>query len=309
MGRIRKYKWLLIVLTLSVAFGGVAYAGYNVAVIASSPSDQWHACVSNTGLVRAPTIRLNSYPASCPRSTDTVRSWNASGPSGVNGIDGTDGQDGATGPSGVNGSDGPQGATGVTGATGVSLSGESTGYSTFVGVYSVTFSNAGCDISSVRLRLITHSGPTPAQELGPCTSMAGLGGSPPQLSGSQTTGFVTVTPAFSWRTMFGFDGYTTPIRIATPYWGTSFAVTAQPAQIVGEFPDGTAPISSCQNGSWCMQPGWGLRLNDALKDFPAGFFYPFLLMNAAASTTLPDMSTLQPPPQDLLPRFAAYSVP
>ncbi|MSW27950.1 MAG: hypothetical protein F2849_04465, partial [Actinobacteria bacterium] len=103
MGRLKRYKWLLIVLTLSVAFGGVAYAGYNVAIIASSPSDQWHACVSNTGVVRAGTLRLNSYPASCPRPTDTVRSWNASGPSGVNGLDGTDGQDGATGATGPTG--------------------------------------------------------------------------------------------------------------------------------------------------------------------------------------------------------------
>ena len=103
MGRIKRYKWLLIVLTLCVAFGGVAYAGYNVAVIASSPSDQWHACVSNTGVVRVSTMRLNSYPATCPRSTDTVRSWNSSGPSGANGLDGTNGQDGATGPTGPTG--------------------------------------------------------------------------------------------------------------------------------------------------------------------------------------------------------------
>ena len=103
MGRIKRYKWLLIVLTLCVAFGGVAYAGYNVAVVASSPSDQWHACVSNTGVVRVSTIRLNSYPATCPRSTDTVRTWNSSGPSGANGLDGTNGQDGATGPTGPTG--------------------------------------------------------------------------------------------------------------------------------------------------------------------------------------------------------------
>ena len=304
MGRLKRYKWLLIVLTLSVAFGGVAYAGYNVAIIASSPSDQWHACVSNTGVVRAGTIRLNSFPASCPRSTDTVRSWNASGPSGVNGLNGTNGQDGATGPSGVNGSDGPQGATGVTGATGVSLSGGSTGYSTFVGVYSVTFSNAGCDISSLRLRLITHSGPTPAQELGPCTSM--------QEENLGAAGLhVVVRPEYPWRTMFGFDGYTTPIRTATPDWGTAFAITTQTAEIVGDFPDSSMPVidTTCTNGRWCMQPGWALQLNDALKDFPASFWKFFLIGKAIGSIPLPDMSTLQPPPQNLLPRFAVYSVP
>ena len=110
MGRIKRYKWLLIVLTLCVAFGGVAYAGYNVAVVASSPSDQWHACVSNTGVVRAPTMRLNSYPTSCPRSTDTIRSWNASGPSGANGATGPSGLTQITGATGVSGSTGPSAA-------------------------------------------------------------------------------------------------------------------------------------------------------------------------------------------------------
>ena len=91
---------------MTLAFGGVAYAGYNVAVIASSPSDQWHACVSNTGVVRASTMRLNSYPASCPRPTDTVRSWNASGPTGASGLNGATG---ATGLSGATGATGPSG--------------------------------------------------------------------------------------------------------------------------------------------------------------------------------------------------------
>ena len=109
MGRIKKYKWLLIVSTLSIVFGGVAYAGYNVAVIASSPSDQWHACVSNTGVVRASTLRLNSYPPSCPVASDTVHSWNAVGPTGVDGVTGNEG------PSGPTGASGPSGATGERG--------------------------------------------------------------------------------------------------------------------------------------------------------------------------------------------------
>lgn len=109
MGGIKRYKWLLIVLTLCVAFGGVAYAGYNVAVIASSPSDQWHACVSNTGVVRASTLRLNSYPPSCPVASDTVHTWNAVGPTGVEGVTGNDG------PSGPTGASGPSGATGERG--------------------------------------------------------------------------------------------------------------------------------------------------------------------------------------------------
>lgn len=109
MGIIKRYRWLLIVLTMSVALGGVAYAGYNVAIVASSPTDQWRACVSNTGIVRASTLRLNNYPPSCPVASDTVHSWNAVGPTGIAGVTGNDG------PNGPTGSSGPSGATGERG--------------------------------------------------------------------------------------------------------------------------------------------------------------------------------------------------
>ena len=225
MGRIKKYKWLLIFLTLSVAFGGVAYAGYNVAVIASSPSDQWHACVSNTGVVRVPTMRLNSYPASCPRSTDTVRSWNASGPSGVNGIDGftgpsgmngtdgIDGQGGATGPLGPTGGSGPTGSTGPSGAPG---SGGPT-YSTYVGLYSLIPTNSGCSQMQLRLKVIPRLGaPSPASPLGPCKSMAKVVGPSGQLGVDSVTADLNAEASFvqfrillpaGLQDRFGFSGY------------------------------------------------------------------------------------------------------
>ena len=47
--------------------------------------------MSTTGVVRYATMRLNVTPASCPKATDTVRSWNAEGPQGVPGLEGVPG--------------------------------------------------------------------------------------------------------------------------------------------------------------------------------------------------------------------------
>lgn len=112
-----RYGWMLVGLVIGLLVGGAAFAGYNVGITDANAGDRWYACVTNAGVVRAGTIRLNNYPATCPRSTDTIRTWNAAGATGPTG---TAGMTGVTGPQGSQGAQGEPGTVGgyMIGATG-----------------------------------------------------------------------------------------------------------------------------------------------------------------------------------------------
>ena len=70
--------------------GGAAFA-YVVPKLDPDPADRYYACVSSAGKVKAGTMNLNVEPTGCPKATDTIRSWNAQGPSGAQGLVGPQG--------------------------------------------------------------------------------------------------------------------------------------------------------------------------------------------------------------------------
>ena len=142
----KRFRWILVGLVVGLAVGGVAYA---VVVTPPAPSDRYYACVSTLGVVRSGTIRLNAAPTTCPKSTDTVRSWSAQGPTGPTGVTGPGGSSRSiTWPTGING---PTGADPVE----------------YIGTYALTVTTDGCDIvnpnlsytfDDIRVRLVRLDG-------------------------------------------------------------------------------------------------------------------------------------------------------
>lgn len=142
----KRFRWILVGLVVGLAVGGVAYA---VVVTPPAPSDRYYACVSTLGVVRSGTIRLNVAPTTCPKSTDTVRSWSAQGPTGPTGVTGPGGSSRSiTWPTGING---PTGADPVE----------------YIGTYALTVTTDGCDIvnpslsytfDDIRVRLVRLDG-------------------------------------------------------------------------------------------------------------------------------------------------------
>jgi hypothetical protein len=77
--------------------GAVVAGGIGVAVAQSSSSETFYACVSTSGVLRSHTIRVDVPAASCPRASDTVRSWNQNGEVGPQGPEGPQGLEGPQG--------------------------------------------------------------------------------------------------------------------------------------------------------------------------------------------------------------------
>jgi len=91
----KRFRWILVGLVIGLATGGIAYA---VVINAPASGQRYYACVSNTGVVRYGTLRLNAPPTSCPASSDEIYSWNAKGEVGATGSAGPTGATGAQGP-------------------------------------------------------------------------------------------------------------------------------------------------------------------------------------------------------------------
>jgi len=84
----KRFGWILVGLVIGLATGGIAYA---VVVNPPSSTDRYYACVSNVGVVRAGTVRLNAPPIKCPNALDQIHSWNAAGSTGPTGATGVPG--------------------------------------------------------------------------------------------------------------------------------------------------------------------------------------------------------------------------
>lgn len=94
----KRLSWILLGLVMGLVMGGVAYA---VVINPPSGNDRYYACVSNVGIVKAGTVRLNAPPTRCPNASDEVHSWNAVGSTGPTGATGLQGPTGPTAPAPV----------------------------------------------------------------------------------------------------------------------------------------------------------------------------------------------------------------
>ena len=100
----KAFAWISVGLAAGLVVGGVAYA---VVVNPPDAGERYYACVTNTGVVRYSTLRLDAPPTSCPSTSDSIHSWNAKGEIGPTGPVGSTGERGATGPQGTTGERGP----------------------------------------------------------------------------------------------------------------------------------------------------------------------------------------------------------
>lgn len=271
-----RLKWVTVGVVVGLAFGGVAYAGYTVANVPPAPTDRYFACVSTAGLVRASTVKLNVVPPTCPAASDKIRSWNAVG---------------NTGPSGATG------ATGATGPTPVDVK-------TYVGTYSVTFTNAGCSDWQVRLRIVAQSGPPPLHDLGPCAQLKYTAGENADITSTTASrvGSIAARMTFYPGDYFSFDGR---YESAATSWSENDVVWSIGAG---------AAIRSDAFGPYQWNCGWGQAEGPMFKAAePAGTYLgqecDLTGYVSNTSTPLVPLSSVNPPLDSELGLQAVYSLP
>jgi len=289
----KRFRWILVGLVIGLATGGIAYA---VVVNPPNASDRYYACVSNVGVVKAGTVRLNAPPIRCPNALDQIHSWNAAG---------------STGPQGVAGTTGETGATGATGPAG-SSSDTGNGFSTYRGTYALSFTNEGCGTWELRWKILVVTGDQPAQTLGSCAPLVQVNGNPftpvTSTAAAQTNRALGVQAPAEWRTMFGFDGYATVTdwTSAPRGWGQAISTGAPVVLNNGQIipPSVTFPSFNLAT------PG---TTSQALRDqtWAPGQFDGFILLSSPwpAGSPVPTMASLMPPDPSELHQYQVYSVP